>query len=92
MLIRPQQTLPLARILSQLFILKYDFKMYLTNSALMNYSKKKTMCHIIFSIFKLNDKVYTSVTTADQSWPNYIGPKRENPQACLTNPVYALFP
>ena len=58
----------------------------------MNYSKKKTMFHRFFSIFKLNNKVYTSVTTADHSWPNYIGPKRENPQACLTNPVYAIFP
>ena len=50
------------------------------------------MFHRFFSMFELNDKVNTSVTTAGQSWPNYIVPKRENPQACLTNPVYALFP
>ena len=50
------------------------------------------MCHRFVSMFKLNDKVNTAVTTAGQSWPNYIGPKRENTQARLTNPVYALFP
>ena len=50
------------------------------------------MFHRIYSLFKLNDKVNTSVTTAGQSCQNYIGPKRENPQACLTNPVYAIYP
>ena len=57
-----------------------------------NYTKKKPMFHIFFSMFKLNDKVNTSVTTAVQSWPNYIGAKTEKTQVCLTNPVYALFP
>ena len=56
------------------------------------YTTKKPMFYRYFSIFKLNDEVYTSVTTTGQSWPDYIGPKRENPQACLTNPVYALLP
>ena len=66
--------------------------MYWTYSAPGNYTKKKPMFHRLFSMFKLNDKVNTSVTTAGQSWPNYIGPKREKTQACLTNTVYALFP
>ena len=30
--------------------------------------------------------------TGGQSWPNYIGSKRGNPQACLTNPVFTPFP
>ena len=71
MLIKPQQTLPLARILSQLFIFKYNFQMYLTHSALRNHTKKKPMFHRFVSI-QVN-----TVTTAGQSWPNYIGPKRE---------------
>ena len=30
--------------------------------------------------------------THGQSWPNYIGPKREKTLACLTNPVFSLSP
>ena len=30
--------------------------------------------------------------TDGQSWPNYIGPKRDIPQVCLTRPVFTPFP
>ena len=65
-------------------------KPYLIHS----HTKKKPMFHTFLSIFQLNDNGYrpTFEDTAHQSWPDYIGPKRENPQACLTNSVYALFP
>ena len=60
--------------------------------ALMIHTKKKPMFHRFFSKFQLNDNGYTFEDMADQSWPDYIGPKRENPQACLTYSVYAVFP
>ena len=31
-------------------------------------------------------------STDGQSWSNYIGPKRDNPQVCLTRPVFTPFP
>ena len=30
--------------------------------------------------------------TDGQSWSNYIGPNRDNPQVCLTRPVFTPFP
>ena len=54
------------------------------------HTKKMPIFHRFLSIFKLDDKVYTSVDTAGQNWPNYLGPKRGKDQACITNPVYAL--
>ena len=45
----------------------------------------KSLFYTIIVIFRLNDNVYTLEGTAGQSWPNYIGPNREKPKACLTN-------
>ena len=44
-----------------------------------------------FYIFKCNEEHCTLKSTAGQSWPNYIGSKREKAQACLTNPVFTPF-
>ena len=52
---------------------------------------KKSMFHRSVSIFKFNEEHYTLKDAAGQSWPNYIGPKREKAQACLTNPVFTHF-
>ena len=35
---------------------------------------------------------HTVEITDGQSWSNYIGPKRDNPQVCLTRPVFTPFP
>ena len=52
--------------------------------------KKKTIntffWHIEFCI-----GCYTLGNTNGQSWPNYIGPKRDIPQVCLTRPVFTPF-
>ena len=55
-----------------------------THSSLRNYTKKRPIFSRFFSMFKLNNKVNTSATTAVKNWPNYIGPKREILQACPT--------
>ena len=52
---------------------------------------KKTMFHTFLFIFKFSEEHYTLKDAADQSWPNYIGSKREKAQACLTNPVFTPF-
>ena len=52
---------------------------------------KKSMFHRSVSIFKFNEEHYALKDAAGQSWPNYIGPKREKAQACLTNPVFTPF-
>ena len=44
-----------------------------------------------FSIFIFVKSITVDVTN-DQNWSNYIGPKRENPLACLTNAVFAPVP
>ena len=54
--------------------------------------RKKPMFHWFFFIFKFDENPYTLKNTTGSSLPNYIGPKRENPQACLTDPVYSPFP
>ena len=56
------------------------------------HTKKKPLFHRFIFIFKLNDNVYTLEDTGIQSCTNYIGPKREKPQACLTNLFKLLFP
>ena len=55
-------------------------------------TNKKPMFYKIIFIFKLNDNVYTFEAKTGQSWPNYIGSKREKHQACLTNSMYAPSP
>ena len=90
MLIRSQQTLPLARMLWQLFIFKYNFEMHWTHSALRNYTKKEPMFHRLFPIFKLNEKVNSSVNKAGQIWSNYIGSKREIPSLSNQPSVYSF--
>ena len=34
---------------------------------------------------------YPLEVTGAQSWPDYIGPKREKGQVCLTRPVFTPF-
>ena len=52
--------------------------------------KEKVIFHIILFIFWFDEEHYTD--TAGQSCPNYIRAKRDNPKACLTNPMFAIFP
>ena len=52
---------------------------------------KKTMFHTFLCMFKLSEEHYTLKVTGGQSWPKYIGSKREKAQACLTNPVFTPF-
>ena len=66
--------------------------MYGRYEALRIHTKTNPMFHRFLLIYQLKDNGYTFEDTADQSWPDYIGPKREKKQACLTNSVYALFP
>ena len=49
------------------------------------------MFHRFFAMFKFNDKVNTSVTTAGRSWPNYIGPKREKHPSLSNQPSVCSF-
>ena len=50
------------------------------------------MIHTFSNILKLCIEHYTVEITNGQSRPNYIGPKRDIPQVCLTRPVFTPFP
>ena len=52
---------------------------------MIHIGKKRTI-HRFFNILKFCKEHYSVETTDGQTWPNYIGPKRDNPQVCLTRP------
>ena len=65
--------------------------MHGTNAALSDSHHEKDNVPYIFCMFKFSEEHYTLKDTGGQSWPKYIGSKREKAQACLTNPVFIPF-
>ena len=60
--------------------------------SLIGSHKEKVSFHIILFMFCIDEDNYTLKDTAGQSCPNYIRAKRDNPKACLTNLMFAIFP
>ena len=59
---------------------------------LMIHIKEKARFHRFFSISFISQEHYTVEVTDDQSWPNYIGPKRGTHEFVKPACVYTLFP
>ena len=80
-LIRPQESLPLAKSYCKLFILKYIFKIYgRLMSLIESYHEKGNIPSFFFIHIYIFKEQYNLEATSGQSWHNYIGPKRENPK------------
>ena len=58
----------------------------------MIHIRKKKTFHTFSNILKFCIGLYTLEVKEGPSWPNYIGPKREIPQVCLTRPVLTPIP
>ena len=65
--------------------------MYRTHVALSDSHQEKETIHTIFWHLEFCIGCYTLEITDGQSWSNYIGPKRDKPQVCLTRPVFTHF-
>ena len=57
----------------------------------MIHIRKKKKIHTIFWHLEICIGRYTSEIRNGQSWSNYIGPKRDISQVCLTRPVFTHF-
>ena len=59
----------------------------------MVYIKKRgTILTGFFYTFRFCTEHYTLEVAGSQSWPNYIGPKKEKGQVCLTRQCLHPFP
>ena len=67
--------------------------MYETLATLSDSHQEKVIFHTLLSMFWFDKEHNTVKDAACQSCPNYIGPKRDNPESLYNQPsVYSFFP